>query len=112
MIALMIALMLQAASVQSQTPGEPIPGIPGTADAAKYKHDTAKNAVGNVRAVAGDPIPGMPPTPSPRPPAAASDPIPGVETPTTRHPGAKEAKPVCVPSPTKACPKDASSSPT
>lgn len=57
--------------------GDPIPGVPNTAtEAAKPKHDTVKNAVGNVKAVVAEPPPC---TPSPCKAASASDPIPGVD---------------------------------
>jgi hypothetical protein len=65
--------------------------VPNTAtEAAKPKHDTVKNAIGNVK--------------------AASDPIPGVDTPSPGPHGGKAVaqpppppKPKCVPTPDKPC---------
>jgi hypothetical protein len=75
-IALAMALLLQAATPPVKS-GDPIPGVPNTAtEAAKPKHDTVKNAVGNVKAVVAEPVPC---TPSPCKAASASDPIPGVD---------------------------------
>jgi hypothetical protein len=87
MLALVLASVLLAqATAPPVRAGDPVPD----AAAAKPKHDTVKNAVGNVKATTGEPIPCLP---GPCPGKAVSDPIPGVDTPSPGPHGDDKPKP-------------------